>query len=340
MTDATRSKVSSDRLEDAIAKLTAFQLAMNSKIDDLLHRTSQLEANQQPPQMPPSSSVGQLPSSYSPVHRMKLDVSRFDGFDPTGWTFKITQFFEYHSTPDQERLTITSFYMEGSALAWFQWMHRNAQLSSWSAFLHAMHSHFASSTYEDPTGLLCKLQQRSSVSAYLSEFESLANRIVGLPTPFVLSCFISGLSPAIRREVQVLQPISLAQEVSYARLQEEKILDAHRPSSNHSPSTTTGTMTTHSSSANSTPPLLPTPVRTSSSIPFKQLTPEELAVRRERELCFQCDEKFSQGHKCASSLFLLITEDNSSTLESIQPHAPSPMPNLLSEPPPAQLISS
>ena len=135
---------------------------------------------------------------------MKLDVPRFDGSDPTGWTFKITQFFEYHSTPDQECLTIASFYIEGPALAWFQWMQRNAQLSSWSAFLHALHSRFASSTYEDPTGLLCKLSQRFSVSAYLFEFKSLANCIVGLPAPFVLSCFISGLSPAIHREVQVL----------------------------------------------------------------------------------------------------------------------------------------
>ena len=229
MADATHSKVSSDRLEDAIAKLTTSQLAMNSKIDDLLHRMLQLEVNQQPPQMPPSSSAGQTPSSYSPVHRMKLDVSRFDDFNPTGWTFKITQFFEYHSTPDQECLTIASFYMEGPALAWFQWMHCNAQLSLWSTFLHALHSHFASSTYEDPTGLLCKLQQRSSVSAYLSEFESLTNCIMGLPTPFVLSCFISGLSPAIRQEVQVLQPVSLAQAFAYARLQEEKLLDARRP---------------------------------------------------------------------------------------------------------------
>ena len=91
--------------------------------------------------------------------------------------------------------------MDGAALAWFQWMHRNAQLSSWSAFLHALHTRFASSTYEDPTGLLCKLQQRSSVNAYLTEFESLANRIVGILAQFVLSCFVSGLSPAIRREV-------------------------------------------------------------------------------------------------------------------------------------------
>lgn len=190
MAEATHSRVSADRIEDAIAKLSASQLAMNTKIDDLLQRMNQLEVGQQPPQSLSSSSVGQTPQMHNAVHRMKLDVPRFDGSDPTGWTFKITQFFEYHATPDQERLTIASFYMEGPALAWFQWMHHNAQLSSWPAFLHALHSRFASSTYEDPTRLLCKLHQRSSVSEYLSEFESLANRVVGLPATFVLSCFI------------------------------------------------------------------------------------------------------------------------------------------------------
>ena len=54
--------------------------------------------------------------------------------------------------------------------------------------------------------MLCKLTQQSSVTVYLSEFEALANRVVGLPVPFVLSCFIPGLSPAVRQEVQVMQP--------------------------------------------------------------------------------------------------------------------------------------
>ena len=337
MADATRSKVPSDRLEDAIVKLTTSQLAMNSKIDDLLHRMSQLEANQQPPQTLPSSSAGQTLPSYSLVHRMKLDVPRFDGSNPTGWTFKITQFFEFHSTPDQERLTIASFYMEGPVLAWFQWMHRNAQLSSWSAFLHTLHSCFATTTYEDPTGLLCKLQQRLSVTTYLSEFESLANRIVGLPAPFELSCFISGLSPSIRREVQVLHSISLAQVVSYARLQEEKLFDAHRPSSYRTPAPTAGATTTRSPSTNTTPSLLPTPVRTSTSIPFKRLTPEELVIRREKGLWFHCDEKFSRGHKCMSSLVLLVMEDDESAIDADQLRAPSPTPKLLPESPPAQL---
>jgi len=77
-------------------------------------------------------------------------------------------------------------------------------------------------------GLLCKLQQRSTVSNYLSDFETLANRIISLPAPMALSCFISGLIPSIRREVKVMQPTTISQAVAYARLHEEKQIDARR----------------------------------------------------------------------------------------------------------------
>ena len=195
MVEATRSKASVDRWEEAFARLSS---SMSSKFNELLHHMTQLETAHASPRVP-SPSPGA--TTIHSTHRIKLEVLRFDGSDPEAWIFKMTQFFEYHATPDHERLTITSFYMEGSALAWFQWMHRNGQLSSWSTFLHAIHARFSSSTYEDPTGLLCKLTQRSTVSTYLSEFEALANCIIGLPTPFVLSCFVSGLNPAIRWEV-------------------------------------------------------------------------------------------------------------------------------------------
>lgn len=35
--------------------------------------------------------------------------------------------------------------------------------------------------------------QRGDVQMYLVEFKHLANRIVGLPPQFLLSCFVSGL---------------------------------------------------------------------------------------------------------------------------------------------------
>ena len=125
--------------------------------------------------------------------------------------------------------------------------------------------------------------------------------------------------------------------MSYARLQEEKLLDARRPSPYRTPTSTVGSTTTRSSSTNTTPSLLPTPVRNSTSIPFKRLTPEELASRRKKGLCFHCDEKFSRGHKCASSLFFLVMEDEESTVEVDQLRDASSTPELLPESPPAQL---
>jgi len=213
--------------------------------------------------------------------------------------------------------------MEGSALAWFQWMHRSGQLSSWSAFLHAIHARFSSSTYEDPTGLLCKLTQQSIVSTYLSKFEALENRIIRLPAPFVLSCFVLGLNPAIRREVQVMQPHSLVQAISFARLHEEKMLDRRRPAAKGVSYPSYGPLSRVLPPVVSKPVeslLLPSPAKPPpTTIPFKRLSPIELAIRREKGLCFNCDEKYSHGHKCTPSLFLFVTEEDEclQDLESI-----------------------
>ena len=70
--------------------------------------------------------------------------------------------------------------------------------------------------------------QKGSVVAYLAEFEDLANRVVDVPPPFLLSCFVSGLLPEIRREVQDHQPLTICQVAGLARLQEDK-LSNHRP---------------------------------------------------------------------------------------------------------------
>ena len=146
MAEFTCSKVNSDRLEDAITKLTTHQLSLSEtlhsmtlKLNELIHK---LHTPDSPSHSPSSSTAIPTPVSPSSAHRMKLEVPRFDGTEPLGWIFKINQFFEYHSTPDHERLTIASFYVECRALAWFQWMTRNSQLTSWPAFLQALQTRF------------------------------------------------------------------------------------------------------------------------------------------------------------------------------------------------------
>lgn len=62
---------------------------------------------------------------------------------------------------------------------------------------------------------------------------------------------------------------------------------------------------------------------------LKRLSPEELALRQEGDLCFNCDEKFHRGHRCASKVFLLIVdEDKGFSLDNpdlgLSPDPPDP----------------
>ena len=245
--------------------------------------------------------------------------------------FKINHFFTYHSTPKPNRLTVVSFAMEGQALAWFQWMTRCGQITSWLGFLQALEGPFALSQYEDPTGILSKLTQTSSVAKYLSQFETLANRTIRLPTPFLLSFFISSLVPEIRHEVQVLQPLTLTNVTALTRLHDEKLVDHRRPFR--------GRFTAPSPpllSKNLPPPLLSPPAKPH-PLPLKRLSPEEMAIRQEKGLCFNCNEKFSRGHRCSSKFFILIVEAENAAANSNPIENELPSTNTSSNLAPAQI---
>ena len=223
MADHATRKTTTDRLEEAITHLSSCQSTLSDKYTDLSDKVDTIldhlrlkDTSQHP--SPPNPQFHQ----HNPV---KLDIPRFDGRDPLGWIFKISQLFEYQNTPEEERITVASFYLDGAALSWYQWMFRNGFITSWSGFLQALESRFAPTFYDDPKGALFKLTQRGNVNEYLTEFEPLANRVIGLPPLFLLSCFISGLTPEIQREVLALQPISLPQAIALAKLQEDKLRD-------------------------------------------------------------------------------------------------------------------
>lgn len=325
-------QVTLDKLDDAVQRLSQGQISLtegqaslsqnhhslNIKIDNIhASLTTQIEslfdrlAAVAVPHSSPVSATQPPPSPISRHHHLKLDVPRFDGHDPLGWIFKVSQFFDYQGIPEPERLTIASFYMDGPALSWYQWMHRNGYFPSWPAMLQALESRFAPSFYDDPQGSLFKLQQTGSVTDYLTAFERLANRTIGIAPSSLLSCFVSGLIPELRREVQALRPMSLPQAIELARLQEDKLIDRRRgsrppfpapphpspaPPQSFSPKPTTSPF-----------PKSPTPLP-SPRIPVKRLSAEELAIRRDQGLCYHCDDKWSHGHRCRCRLHLLIAD--------------------------------
>jgi len=84
---------------------------------------------------------------------------------------------------------------------------------------------------------------------------------------------------------------------------------------NHSKPQPLTTTTTQTTGLNTLPPLLPTPSIKPFSQPFKannvkRITNAEMQIRREKGLCFTCDEKFTPTHKCPNKyMFLLQTND-------------------------------
>nr|KYP61599.1 Retrotransposable element Tf2 [Cajanus cajan]KYP61600.1 Retrotransposable element Tf2 [Cajanus cajan] len=191
-------------------------------------------------------------------------------------------------------------------------MHNNGLLTSWDAFLRALELRFAPSKFDDPIAAICKLTQTQSLHDYLSDFETLANRISDYPQSFYLSCFLSGLKPHLRREVTALQPPDLSHAIALAKLHDDKFRSSPFPPSrfgNPVRSTPPPTHTPISSPVplKTLPPLLPTP---HTKLPIKKLTEAEMQARRDKNLCFNCDEKYTRGHRCKPQFLLLTTFDS------------------------------
>ncbi|KAJ1415172.1 Chromo-like domain superfamily [Sesbania bispinosa] len=167
---------------------------------------------------------------------------------------------------------------------------------------------------------LFKLQQTGSVSDYYLKFMALANRSGGLSEEAVLNCFISGLNVDIKRDVVAMTPVNLLRAVALAKLYEEKYTIIPKTSPSYpnrftsSPSYSTPynsvTRTTPKSlpaPKSTTPPLLPTPTGPPlKNTNVKRISPAEMQLRREKGLCYFCDEKFSFNHKCPNRQCLML----------------------------------
>lgn len=154
---------------------------------------------------------------------MKLDFPKFDGSDPNGWVFRAQQFFNYHGTPDTQKIHLASFHMEGKALTWYQWLLASHPITTWPEFVQAIQVRFASTPFDDLVADFTKLRQVFTVEEYQTEFEVLSNRIPRLPEYVRISTFVSGLRDDIRIMVTMFRPTNLPTAFVLARLYEEEV---------------------------------------------------------------------------------------------------------------------
>jgi hypothetical protein len=230
-------------------------------------------------------------NSYKPK-LAKMDFPKYKGVDdPTSWICRVEQFFEFQQTKEEDKLPMAAYHLEEEAQMWYQLFRDSEETVTWESLKVALHIHYGLTVFEDHFGDLTKLQQVGTVRDYQLQFEQLLSRVGKLSIPHQLGCFVSGLKGDLRTEVQALKPSTLTEAIGLARLYEAR---------------NQGTRNLFGVNIKEPdpPPLLSSALTHSQGPVVKRLSPTELQVRRDRGLCFNCDERFISSH-CCKKLFLL-----------------------------------
>lgn len=61
-------------------------------------------------------------------------LDKFSSGDPDGWVSQAEQYFTLLGFSEEYWLPLPYFYLEGHALIWFDWLHRNKQFYDWNHF--------------------------------------------------------------------------------------------------------------------------------------------------------------------------------------------------------------
>ena len=138
---------------------------------------------------------------------------------------------------------------------------------------------------------MINLKKKGPVIKHIQQFKKLGLRVDGILDDKLLDLFIGTLKDNIQDEVCLFEPTSLEKAFMIARKVECKNLAI--ATRKNTPNTS---KESNVPSANTSQPT--------------RLTPQQLEERREKGLCFNCDRKYSKGHKCGEKkLFYIDCEE-------------------------------
>jgi hypothetical protein len=134
---------------------------------------------------------------------------------------------------------------------------------------------------------LINLKQKGSVVEHIVNFQRLNIKVTNIPYENLIDVFIQNLKDNIQHEVRLWEPKSLENAFRVERNVESKNI-----------AMTTRRTTPKIYQENNVPSSKPPePTR---------LTPQKLEERKEKGLCFNCDNKYNMGHKCGETKVFYI----------------------------------
>ncbi|KAF2307782.1 hypothetical protein GH714_031690 [Hevea brasiliensis] len=167
--------------------------------------------------------------------KVKIEFPHFSGIGPAEWLNRVAQFFKYNGTPEDEGVTLASFYLEGEANQWLQWLQQTSKRDgsdiTWEFFKKELVSRFGPAEDEDFNEALSRVKQSGSLRDYRREIERLSNRVVDWPDKELNWTFMGGLKEEISGEIKMSNPRRLRETIDLARTRDE-LLSRQSSSSN------------------------------------------------------------------------------------------------------------
>ncbi|KAJ8765745.1 hypothetical protein K2173_014867 [Erythroxylum novogranatense] len=202
------------------------------------------------------------------------------------------EFFDYQKTDPSEKVYLASYHLQGEANQWWRWLQRTYQEEgkdvSWDIFVEELWSRFGPTDCEDFDESLSKIRQTGPLREYQREFERLGNKVKGWTQKALVGTFMGGLKTEISDGIRMFKPKTLKEAINYARMRDEQLQRQKKTVRGFSQSNTLS------------------PTKDRATTPVKRLSWEEMQKRRSAGLCFNCDAKFTPGHRCPKPQLLLL----------------------------------
>jgi hypothetical protein len=181
------------------------------------------------------------------LHLSRVDVTKFDGLDPTGWVTQMEHYFSlYDITDELAKLRYGVLHIDQERWQWWQWRKTICrEYVAWTHFMAYIYECFDIDT--NNLGRLTKLKQFGTVEGFIAYFERLDFRTEGMSDAFFREYFITGLKDEIRAHVLMAQPQSWV-EATKRDKEEQQVVS----SQNRKP-----TFIPHTKPVNPTPPSTP-----------------------------------------------------------------------------------
>ncbi|KAL1172100.1 hypothetical protein V6Z11_A05G326500 [Gossypium hirsutum] len=250
----------------------------------------------------------------------KMEFPTYDGVgDPLGWLKRCEKFFGNQRTNKEDKVGLASFHLLGEAQLWFDQIEEEEANLDWERFRECCHVRFGPPMSNNPLGELANLRQTGMVEEYQRQFQSLLARTTDLKPRQQVNLFTAGLVEELRIDIEMQQPGNLGVAMNMARALERKQKVSSKMLSqtnlNWSASQNTGsnsiipTTKSFTKGGGQTTKPMGNNSKIGSSAPFiKRLTRAEMAERRAKGLCYNCDESYSMGHKCKRLFWIEVPD--------------------------------